>query len=51
MGLLFCWHTFGVPVILHCRFNETLVDRAQHGTQRIERGIEEHLMGLDLEGI
>lgn len=44
-------HAPGVGPHLGGRFDEGCVDVGEHATARIVRGIEEHEVGLDLEGV
>lgn len=45
-----CSHAFCIPVIFHRRLHEVLVDGGEDRVERVESGVEEHLVRLDLEG-
>ena len=48
--MLLLSHTFGVAVVLHSCLHKVLIDGRQNCKAGIEACVEEHLVGLDLEG-
>lgn len=49
MRLVATRHAFGVSIVLHRRLRKIVVDGRQNRIRRVEVGIEEHPVRLDLE--
>lgn len=51
MRLLLRRHAFRIPIVLHSRLYKILIDCTENGAERVERGVEEHLVGLNFQGV